>query len=109
MQGGIGLTGPVTDGRPTRSAEASRRAARAGRRGDPAARSSPRRRRLFTALGYDGAGMREIASAAGVDARLIGRYFGSKEGLFAEVVDASYEKSLMMTPGHEPRGGDARC
>ncbi|MFI6350059.1 TetR/AcrR family transcriptional regulator [Streptomyces sp. NPDC050560] len=52
----------------------------------------------FTEHGYDGAGTRDIARAAGVDARLIGRYFGSKEGLFAQVVDIAYEKSLMMTP-----------
>jgi AcrR family transcriptional regulator/sporulation protein YlmC with PRC-barrel domain len=52
----------------------------------------------FTRLGYDGVGVREIARAAQVDPRLIGRYFGSKEGLFAEVVDLAYEKSLMMAP-----------
>lgn len=33
-----------------------------------------------------------------MDPRLIGRYFGSKEKLFAEVVDLAYQKSLMMTP-----------
>jgi AcrR family transcriptional regulator len=55
-------------------------------------------RAAFTERGYDGAGVREIAGAAGVDTRLISRYFGSKEGLFAEVVDMAYEKSLMMTP-----------
>lgn len=55
-------------------------------------------RDAFTRLGYDGAGVREIARAADVDTRLISRYFGSKEGLFAEVVDLAYEKSLMMTP-----------
>ncbi|MCF3960767.1 TetR/AcrR family transcriptional regulator [Streptomyces fuscigenes] len=55
-------------------------------------------RRLFTDRGYDGAGVRDIARAAGVDTRLISRYFGSKEGLFAEVVDLAYEKSMMMTP-----------
>jgi AcrR family transcriptional regulator len=55
-------------------------------------------RQAFTRLGYDGVGVREIARAAQVDPRLIGRYFGSKEGLFAEVVDLAYEKSLMMTP-----------
>ncbi|MBM9504416.1 TetR/AcrR family transcriptional regulator [Actinacidiphila acididurans] len=55
-------------------------------------------REAFTRLGYDGAGVREIARAADVDTRLITRYFGSKEGLFAEVVDVAYEKSLMMTP-----------
>ncbi|MFG3062219.1 TetR family transcriptional regulator [Streptomyces sp. NPDC048231] len=57
-------------------------------------------RETFTQRGYDGAGLREIANAAGADTRLIGRYFGSKEGLFAEVVDLAYEKSMMMTPEH---------
>lgn len=55
-------------------------------------------REAFTEHGYDGAGVREIARAADVDTRLISRYFGSKEGLFAEVVDVAYEKSMMMTP-----------
>ncbi|QRP47272.1 TetR/AcrR family transcriptional regulator [Amycolatopsis sp. FDAARGOS 1241] len=55
-------------------------------------------RKAFTGHGYDGAGVREIAREADVDARLIGKYFGSKEGLFAEVVDLAYEKSMMMTP-----------
>jgi AcrR family transcriptional regulator len=54
---------------------------------------------MFTRLGYDGAGMREIAREAGADARLIGRYFGSKELLFAEVIDVVYQKTLMMTLG----------
>jgi AcrR family transcriptional regulator len=57
-------------------------------------------REAFTERGYDGAGLREIAHAADVDTRLISRYFGSKEGLFAEVVDLAYEKSMMMTPEH---------
>lgn len=55
-------------------------------------------REAFTEQGYDSAGVREIAAAAGVDPRLITRYFGSKERLFAEVIDLAYEKSLMMTP-----------
>ncbi|MEU1616506.1 TetR family transcriptional regulator [Streptomyces sp. NPDC005722] len=55
-------------------------------------------RRLFVEHGYDGAGVREIAGAVGVDPRLIGRYFGSKEQLFAEVVALAYQKTLMMTP-----------
>jgi AcrR family transcriptional regulator len=57
-------------------------------------------REAFTRLGYDGVGVREIAREAGVDTRLITRYFGSKEGLFTEVVDLAYEKSMMMTPEH---------
>jgi len=56
-------------------------------------------REVFTRLGYDRAGTREIAAGAGVDARLIGRYFGSKEKLFTEVVDIVFEKTMMMGPG----------
>lgn len=43
-------------------------------------------RKAFARSGYDGAGVREIAEAAGVTAMLVNRYFGSKEQLFAEVV-----------------------
>lgn len=45
-------------------------------------------REAFVRLGYDGAGVREIAAGAGVTAMLVNRYFGSKEALFAEVVAA---------------------
>ncbi|MER7805076.1 helix-turn-helix domain-containing protein [Streptomyces parvulus] len=55
-------------------------------------------REVFTRSGYDAAGVREIAGVAGVDARLIGRYFGSKELLFTQVVDEAYAGHLMMTP-----------
>lgn len=64
-------------------------------------------RQAFTAHGYDGAGVREIARSAGVDPRLIGRYFGSKEGLFEQVVEIVYEKSLMMTPEENERTAHA--
>ncbi len=43
----------------------------------------------FGRLGYDGAGVREIAKGAKVTAMLVNRYFGSKEQLFAEAVDAA--------------------
>lgn len=43
-------------------------------------------RKAFAKSGYDGAGVREIAAGAGVTAMLVNRYFGSKAGLFAEVV-----------------------
>ncbi len=45
-------------------------------------------RRRFACEGYDGAGLREIAADAGVDAALISRYFGGKEDLFSEVLAA---------------------
>jgi AcrR family transcriptional regulator len=44
----------------------------------------------FARHGYNGVGVREIAGAAGVTAMLVNRYFGSKEQLFAEAVDASF-------------------
>lgn len=55
--------------------------------------------RLFCEHGFDGASTREIAQAAGVAPRLITRYFGSKEGLFAAVVEVAFEKPLLMAPG----------
>ncbi|WP_407917296.1 TetR/AcrR family transcriptional regulator [Kitasatospora sp. NE20-6] len=44
----------------------------------------------FTENGYAGAGVRQIAERAGVSAMMINRYFGSKQGLFAEAVDRSF-------------------
>jgi AcrR family transcriptional regulator len=44
-------------------------------------------RQAFAEHGYDGAGVRSIAAGAGVTAMMVNRYFGSKEGLFGEVVD----------------------
>ncbi|GAB3878694.1 TetR/AcrR family transcriptional regulator [Kibdelosporangium lantanae] len=51
----------------------------------------------FTRAGYDGVGVREIAGAAGVTAMLVNRYFGSKEGLFAEVVEVSLTDRTVLT------------
>ena len=45
-------------------------------------------RRRFSKESYDSLGLRDIAADAGVDVALVGRYFGSKEKLFAEVVGA---------------------
>jgi AcrR family transcriptional regulator len=52
-------------------------------------------RTLFDELGYDRATTREIGERAGVDAALIARYFGSKEGLY------------IATIVEEPRGASA--
>src|SRR6476646_6935833 len=46
--------------------------------------------RNFARAGYDGVGVREIASDAGVTAMMVNRYFGSKEQLFAEAVEVSF-------------------
>ena len=56
-------------------------------------------RRAFAQSGYDVAGVREIAAGAGVTAMLVNRYFGSKEQLFAEVVEQT------MTTGSAIAGG----
>jgi AcrR family transcriptional regulator len=47
--------------------------------------------RRFAFQGYQGAGVREIAADAGVNAAMVNRYFGSKEGLFAEVVERAFD------------------
>ncbi len=41
--------------------------------------------------------MREIAEGAGVTAMLVNRYFGSKEGLFTEVVAAAMAAPTVLT------------
>jgi AcrR family transcriptional regulator len=53
-------------------------------------------RLAFTQLGYD-AGVREIAENAGVTAMLVNRYFGSKEQLFAEVVEMTLSAPGILT------------
>ena len=52
----------------------------------------------FARAGYDGAGVREIASGAGVTAMLVNRYFGSKEQLFAEAVAESMASTTVVLP-----------
>src|SRR5262245_43123552 len=54
----------------------------------------------FARSGYDGASTRDIARDAGIDPRLISRYFGSKEALFAQAVERTYLHPLMMVPGN---------
>lgn len=53
-------------------------------------------RASFMAEGYDQVGVREIAARAGIDPALIIRYFGSKEGLFAEAVGAKFDLSALI-------------
>jgi AcrR family transcriptional regulator len=52
--------------------------------------------KAFSASGYDGAGLREIAQAVGVDPRLVGYYFESKEKLFEAVVGYSMDSPLLV-------------
>lgn len=50
----------------------------------------------FLAESYDQVGMRDIARDVGVDPALISRYFGSKEDLFASVIDGCGSGSELM-------------
>jgi AcrR family transcriptional regulator len=50
----------------------------------------------FARLGYDRAGLRDIAAEAGADVALIKRYFGGKEGLFTEALKASFPDKLKL-------------
>jgi AcrR family transcriptional regulator len=62
----------------------------------------------FARSGYEGAFLRDIAIDAGVDAALINRYFGSKEGLFAEVLKRAIRSDrLSLFEGDRDKvGGD---
>ena len=55
--------------------------------------------RRFADQGYQCAGVREIAADAGVDAAMVNRYFGSKEGLFAEVIDRAFNPDDLLAGG----------
>src|SRR5215213_11524161 len=50
----------------------------------------------FSHDGYDQVGVRDIAARAGADPALVNRYFGSKEGLFAEAVSAKFDLSELF-------------
>ena len=54
-------------------------------------------RRRFLAESYENVGLRDIAGDAGVDVALVGRYFGSKEELFKEVLRGG--KGDWLEPG----------
>jgi AcrR family transcriptional regulator len=54
-------------------------------------------RRLFAEHGYEGAGLRGIAEGAGVTAMMVSRYFGSKEGLFGDVVTDSMRDPVILS------------
>lgn len=60
--------------------------------------------RGFARAGYDGIGVREIAGDAGVTAMLVNRYFGSKQGLFAEAVDVAFAPPVIVPEGDQSLG-----
>src|ERR1700687_1323838 len=60
----------------------------------------------FARAGYEGAYLRDIAVEAGVDAALINRYFGSKEGLFAAVLKESIRTDRISESDRDSFGLD---
>lgn len=66
-------------------------------------------RKAFAEHGYDGAGLRGIAEGAGVTAMMVGRYFGSKEGLFGEVVTDTMRDPVILSPDNLKRSDLARA
>ena len=65
-------------------------------------------RELFAADGYEGATVRGIAAAAGVDPALVRHYFGDKEHLFIEVLQLPIDPSTfvpqLLAPGVDGLG-----
>jgi AcrR family transcriptional regulator len=62
-------------------------------------------REQFGALGYRGTTLRSIGAAAGVDARLVLHYFGSKQQLFIESVRLPVDPEQLMGHLFEPGTG----
>ncbi|WP_344948747.1 TetR family transcriptional regulator [Actinomadura miaoliensis] len=77
----------------------------AGRRDRPRDREATRRRLLeaardlFGEHGYDGVTVRMIAAAADANVALVHRYFGSKAGLFAEVLEGESALAGLIAAG----------
>jgi AcrR family transcriptional regulator len=56
----------------------------------------------FSTRGYASTGVREITAAAGVNASLVSRYFGSKDKLFEAALSDALDASLITSlPKHE--------
>jgi AcrR family transcriptional regulator len=61
-------------------------------------------RQRFIEESYDTVGLREIAADAGIDVSLVHRYFGSKEGLFKEVLRSGKKKFNGDVPADQLAG-----
>jgi AcrR family transcriptional regulator len=78
---------------------------RSGRRpGSPSTREAilAAARGHFAEAGYEGATLRGIAAAAGVDAKLILHYFGSKAGVFSAAVAFPIDPAAALPPLLDP-------
>jgi AcrR family transcriptional regulator len=62
---------------------------------------------LFASRGYADTGVREIATLAGVNSALVGRYFGTKEELFALALHESLNIAALLTGDHADFGAHA--
>jgi AcrR family transcriptional regulator len=58
----------------------------------------------FAAVGYERAGLRDIAAVAGVNVALVARYFGSKEELFRRAVTDAFALGALLD-GERPALG----
>jgi AcrR family transcriptional regulator len=63
-------------------------------------------KRHFARSGYEGAFVRDIAADAGVDAALINRYFGGKQGLFAAALKDSINSDRVANWNRKTFGRD---
>lgn len=61
-------------------------------------------RQCFVHEGYDQVGVRDIAALAGIDPALVNRYFGSKEGLFAEAINVKFDLSALFEGDRDSMG-----
>ncbi|MFF3016627.1 TetR/AcrR family transcriptional regulator [Streptomyces sp. NPDC057939] len=90
---------------PTAPAAPARPRTRGRPRGNPPTRESivPVARALFLEHGYRRTTLRAVATAAGVDPALIAYHFGSKKGLFADVMQFQCATALTVD---DVLGGD---
>lgn len=65
---------------------------------------------LFSARGYDGTAVRDIAKKAGVNGAMIHYYFGSKEGLYRAILEAAASKvrTLLVDTSSRPASSSDR-
>jgi len=60
---------------------------------------------LFSTRGFANTGVREVTDLAGVNSALVGRYFGSKEGLFRAALERVIDITPILTEDRRHRFG----